>query len=40
MAAVQIKTRPKGARVAVNDRALGKPAPLEFSLEPGNYDIA
>jgi PEGA domain-containing protein len=40
MAAVQIKTRPKGARVTVNDRALHKPAPMEFLLQPGNYEIA
>jgi hypothetical protein len=40
MAAVQIKTQPKGARVTVNNRLLEKVTPLEFFLEPGNYEIA
>lgn len=40
MAAVQVKTWPKGARVVVNDRALHRPAPLEFFLQPGNYEVA
>ena len=37
MGSVAIKTQPKGAQVAVNNRMLDKTSPLEFYLNPGNY---
>ena len=37
--AVNVKTQPKGAQVAVNNRILDKPSPLQFYLNPGNYVI-
>jgi eukaryotic-like serine/threonine-protein kinase len=39
MGAVVVKTSPKGAQVAVNNRVVDKPAPVEFYLNPGNYVI-
>jgi hypothetical protein len=39
MGSVSIKTQPKGAQVAVNNRILDKTSPLEFYLNPGNYVI-
>ena len=39
MGAVNVKTQPKGAQVAVNNRILDKPSPLQFYLNPGNYVI-
>jgi len=37
MGSVAVKTQPKGAQVAVNNRLLDKVSPLEFYLNPGNY---
>jgi len=39
MGAVSVKTQPKGAQVAVNNRIVDKPSPVEFYLNPGNYVI-
>lgn len=39
MGAVNIKTQPKGAQVAVNNRILDKLSPVEFHLNPGTYVI-
>jgi hypothetical protein len=39
MGAVEIKTQPKGAQIAVNNRVLDKNSPVEFQLDPGNYVI-
>lgn len=39
MGAVSIKTQPKGAQVAVNRRIVEKPTPVQFYLNPGNYEI-
>jgi serine/threonine protein kinase len=39
MGAVSLKTQPKGAQVAVNNRILDKASPLQFYLNPGNYII-
>lgn len=39
MGAVSVKTQPKGAQVAVNNRILDKASPLQFYLNPGNYEI-
>jgi serine/threonine protein kinase len=39
MGTVVVKTSPKGAQVAVNNRVVDKPAPVEFYLNPGNYVI-
>jgi hypothetical protein len=39
MGAVSVKTQPKGAQVAVNNRILDKMAPVDFYLDPGNYVI-
>ena len=39
MGAVSIKTQPKGAQVAVNNRIVDKPSPVDFSLNPGTYVI-
>ena len=39
MGTVVVKTSPKGAQVAVNNRVIDKPAPVEFYLNPGNYVI-
>ena len=37
MGAVNIKTQPKGAQIAINNRILDKFSPLEVYLDPGNY---
>ena len=39
MASLQIKTRPKGARVVINSREMDKTTPAEFFLHPGTYEI-
>jgi len=39
MGAVSVKTQPKGAQVAVNNRILDKLSPVEFHLNPGTYVI-
>jgi len=36
---VSVKTQPKGAQVAVNNRILDKASPLQFYLNPGNYIV-
>ncbi len=37
MGAVSIKTSPKGAQVAINNRILDKNSPVDLFLDPGNY---
>jgi hypothetical protein len=37
MGAVSVKTSPKGAQVAINNRVLDKNSPVELYLDPGNY---
>jgi serine/threonine-protein kinase len=37
MGSIAVKTQPKGAQIAVNNRMLDKNSPLEFYLNPGNY---
>jgi eukaryotic-like serine/threonine-protein kinase len=37
MGMVSIRTQPKGAQIAVNQRMLDKDSPVEFMLDPGNY---
>jgi hypothetical protein len=39
MGIVSIKTQPKGAQIAVNQRILDKPSPVQFYLNPGTYVI-
>lgn len=39
MGAIDIKTQPKGAQVAVNNRILDKYSPVEFYLNPGTYVV-
>jgi eukaryotic-like serine/threonine-protein kinase len=39
MGTVSIKTQPKGAQVAVNQHMLDKNSPVDFVLDPGNYEI-
>jgi eukaryotic-like serine/threonine-protein kinase len=39
MGSVAIKTNPRGAQVAVNGRMLDKTSPMEFYLDPGNYEL-
>ena len=39
MGGVEIKTQPKGAQVAVNNRILDKYSPVEFYLDPGTYVV-
>ncbi len=39
MGVVAIKTQPKGAQIAINQRMLDKASPAEFVLGPGNYVI-
>jgi len=38
-ATVSIHTQPKGAQVAVNQRMLDKPSPVDVMVDPGNYVI-
>ena len=37
MGLVSVKTQPKGAQIAVNNRMLDKGSPVDFYLNPGNY---
>jgi len=37
MGAVNIKTQPKGAQIAINNRFVEKNSPVEIYLDPGNY---
>ena len=39
MGTVSIKTQPKGAQIAINNRILDKMSPVEFYLNPGNYEV-
>lgn len=39
MGTVTVKTQPKGAQIAVNNRVLDKTSPAEFYLNPGNYVV-
>jgi Protein kinase domain/PEGA domain len=39
MGAVSIKTLPKGAQVAINNRILDKNSPVDLYLNPGNYVV-
>lgn len=39
MGTVSVKTTPKGAQIAVNNRLLDKMSPVDFYLNPGNYVI-
>jgi serine/threonine-protein kinase len=39
MGSIAVKTQPKGAQIAVNNRILDKPSPAEFYLNPGNYVV-
>ncbi len=39
MGAVTVKSQPKGAQVAVNNRILDKFSPVDFSVNPGTYVI-
>ncbi len=39
MGTVSVKTQPKGAQVAVNNRLIDKMSPVEFYLNPGTYVI-
>jgi serine/threonine-protein kinase len=39
MGVVSVKTQPKGAQIAVNQRIVDKPSPVQFYLNPGTYVI-
>ncbi len=39
MGSVSIKTQPKGAQIAVNNRLVDRASPVDFYLNPGNYVI-
>jgi eukaryotic-like serine/threonine-protein kinase len=39
MVGVNVKTQPKGAQIAVNNRIVDKPSPVEFYLNPGTYVV-
>jgi len=39
MARVQIKSRPKGARVTINGMVVERPTPVELEMDPGVYDV-
>jgi serine/threonine protein kinase len=39
MGAVSVKTQPKGAQVAINNRIVDKFSPVELYLDPGNYVV-
>jgi hypothetical protein len=39
MGAVNVKTQPKGAQVAINNRILDKFSPVELYLDPGTYEV-
>jgi hypothetical protein len=36
---ISIRTQPKGAQVAINQRMLDKPSPVDVALDPGNYVV-
>jgi serine/threonine protein kinase len=38
-ARVQIKSRPKGARITINGMVVDKPTPVELEMDPGTYDV-
>jgi hypothetical protein len=37
MGTMSVRTQPKGAQIAVNQRLIEKTSPTEFMLGPGNY---
>ncbi len=39
MGAINIKTQPKGAQVAINNRIMDKLSPVDLFLNPGTYVI-
>ncbi|MCU1298352.1 MAG: hypothetical protein JWO91_2630, partial [Acidobacteriaceae bacterium] len=39
MGTVSVKTQPKGAQIAINNRMLDKASPVEFYLNPGTYVV-
>jgi TolB-like protein len=39
MGRIRIETTPKGAKVTVGSQVISKPTPVEFALNPGNYQI-
>ncbi len=39
MGAVSVKTQPKGAQIAINNRIIDKNSPVDFSLNPGAYTV-
>jgi len=39
MGSIGVRTQPKGAQIAVNQRMLDKTSPTEFLLGPGNYVV-
>jgi hypothetical protein len=39
MGMVSVRTQPKGAQIAVNNRIVDRMSPAEFYLNPGNYEI-
>jgi hypothetical protein len=39
MGTVSVKTQPKGAQIAINNRMLDKTSPVEFYLNPGTYVV-
>jgi hypothetical protein len=39
MGSVSVKTQPKGAQIAINNRVLDKLSPVDFYLDPGNYVV-
>ena len=39
MARVQIKSRPKGARITINGMVVERPTPVELEMDPGVYDV-
>jgi hypothetical protein len=36
---ISIRTQPKGAQIAVNQRMLDKGSPVQVMLDPGNYVV-
>jgi serine/threonine-protein kinase len=39
MGTVSVKTQPKGAQIAINNRMIDKTSPVEFYLNPGTYVV-
>ncbi|MGO9646609.1 MAG: PEGA domain-containing protein [Terriglobales bacterium] len=39
MGSVSVRTQPKGAQIAVNNRIVDRMSPAEFYLNPGNYEV-